>query len=214
MSGVLKKNICPPLCWLPLVTPLIFIPPYYTPWLSLSHIFEPFGYHSYISFPLLRPFYIFLNPLATTLTSLFPYYTPFTFFLNPLATTLTSLFPYYTPFTYCWTQVQRAGTIRSSLDKSHICLSQTSHWEIWWQRCSFNLQACRKTKQARSTCVVASLLGMHGTENLVWANDLLKGDQDTANMIWSMSHQKISMKKHKIQRPQLSDLAQIPDHLN
>ena len=75
-----KKNICPPLCWLPLVTPLIFIHPYYTPWLSLSHIFEPFGYHSYISFPLLRPFYILLNPLATTLTSLFPYYTPFTYF--------------------------------------------------------------------------------------------------------------------------------------
>ena len=40
------------------------------------------------------------------------------------------------------------------------------------------------------------------TENLVWANDLLKGDQDTANMIWSMSHQKkTSMKKQKIQRP-------------
>ena len=72
---------------------------------------------------------------------------------------------------------------------------------IWWQRCSFNLQACRTTKQARSTCVVANLLGMHGTENLVWANDLLKGDQDTANMIWSTSHQKISMKKQKIQRP-------------
>ena len=35
------------------------------------------------------------------------------------------------------------------------------------EMCSFNLQACRKTKQARSTCVVASLLGMHGTENLV-----------------------------------------------
>ena len=61
---------------------------------------------------------------------------------------------------------------------------------LWWQRCSFNLQACRKTKQARSTCVVANLLGMQGTENLVWANDLLKGDQDTANMISSMSHQK------------------------
>ena len=85
---------------------------------------------------------------------------------------------------------------------------------LWWQRCSFNLQACRETKQARSTCVVANLLGMQGTENLVWANDLLKGDQDTANMIWSMSHQKISVEKHKIQRPQLSDLAQIPDHFN
>ena len=54
---------------------------------------------------------------------------------------------------------------------------------LWWQRCSFNLQARRKTKQARSTCVVANLLGMQGTENLVWANDLLKGDQDTANMM-------------------------------
>ena len=72
---------------------------------------------------------------------------------------------------------------------------------LWWQRCSFNLQACRKTKQARSTCVVANLLGMQGTENLVWANDFLKGDQDTANMIFSMFHQKISMKKQKIQRP-------------
>ena len=61
---------------------------------------------------------------------------------------------------------------------------------LWWQRCSFNLQACRITKQARSTCVVANLLGMQSTENLVWANDLLKGDQDTANMISSMFHQK------------------------
>ena len=61
---------------------------------------------------------------------------------------------------------------------------------LWWPRCRFNLQTCRKTKQARSTCVVANLLGMQGTENLVWANDLLKGDQDTANMISSMSHQK------------------------
>ena len=46
-----NKNICPPLCWLPLVKPLNF-PIYYI----------PLGYH----------FYIFLNPLATTLTSLFP----------------------------------------------------------------------------------------------------------------------------------------------
>ena len=199
MSGVKKqKNLSTPLLVTTCYTPDIYSPILYslaiaftyfwTLWLPLLHLFspftpllhKPFGYHSYIPFPLLHPFYIFLNPLATTLTS---------------------LFPYYTPFTYCWTQVQRAGTIRSSFDKSHICLSQTSHWEIWWQRCSFNLQACRKIKQARSTCVVASLLGMHGTENLVWANDLLKGDQDTANMIWSMSHQKISMKKQKIQRP-------------
>ena len=68
---------------------------------------------------------------------------------------------------------------------------------LWWQRCSFNLQACRKTKQARSTCVVANLLGMQGTENLVWANDLLKGDKDTANMISSMSHQKNINEKAK-----------------
>ena len=66
-----------------------------------------------------------------------------------------------------------------------------------------NTQACRKTKQARSTCVVANLLGMQGTENLVWANDLLKGDQDTANMILSMFHQKkkYQWKSKKIQRP-------------
>ena len=97
MSGV-KKNICPPLCWLPLVTPLIFphilyslaititFTYFWTLWLPLLHLFspftpllhivQPFGYHSYIPFPLLHPFYIFLNPLATTLTSLFSYITP------------------------------------------------------------------------------------------------------------------------------------------
>ena len=34
-------------------------------------------------------------------------------------------------------------------------------------------------------------------KTLVWASDLHKGDQDTANMVWSISHQKISMKKPK-----------------
>ena len=72
-----------------------YSPIYYTPWLSLSllHIFEPFGYHSYISFPL-------FHPLATTHSSLFPYYTPFTYF-GPFG--YHSYIPfllYYTPFTY------------------------------------------------------------------------------------------------------------------
>ena len=118
-----KKNICPPLCWLPPVTPLKF-PIYYTLWLLI--------------------------------------------------------------FTYVWTLW---------LPLLHLFSP------LWWQRCSFNLQACRITKQARSTCLVANLLGTQSTENLVWANDLLKGDQDTANMISSMFHQKTSMKKQKIQRP-------------
>ena len=65
----------------------------------------------------------------------------------------------------------------------YISLRLLVCWLTW-------LVAKKKTKQARSTCVVANLLGMQGTENLVWANDLLKGDQDTANMISSMSHQK------------------------
>ena len=256
-----KKNICPPLCWLPLVTPLIFphilyslaititFTYFWTLWLPLLHLFspftpllhivQPFGYHSYIPFPLLHPFYIFLNPLATTLTSLFSYITPLWHVvwhiwkvfshapriqvfvgltLNRIISirkssywiTISSQVPLFhiccleSPVgkkLECFAQVQRAGTIWSSLDNSHIFLSQTSHREIWLQRCSFNLQACRKTKQARSTCVVANLLGMQGTENLAWANDLLKGDQDTANMISSMFHQKTSMKKQKIQRP-------------
>ena len=47
-------------------------------------------------------------------------------------------------------------------------------------------------------------------KNLVWANDLPKGDQDTANMISSMSHQK-TMKEQKIQRPLIKVAAFIKD---
>ena len=100
-----KKNICPPLCCLPLVTPLIFphilyslaititFTYFWTLWLPLAHLFSPFtpllhivqplGYHSYIPFPLLHPFYIFLSPLATTLTSLFSYITPLWHIVEP-----------------------------------------------------------------------------------------------------------------------------------
>ena len=103
MSGV-KKTSVHPFVGYHLLHPW-YSPIYYTPWLSLSllHIFEPFGYHLHISFPLLHPFYILFNPLATTHTSLSPT-TPLLHIFEPFG--YHSYIPfllYYTPLTYCWT---------------------------------------------------------------------------------------------------------------
>ena len=51
--------------------------------------------HPFVGYHLLHPWYLFPHII------LLGYH--FHIFLNPLATTLTSLFPFYAPFTYCWT---------------------------------------------------------------------------------------------------------------
>ena len=106
MSGV-KKHLSTPLlvttCYTPDIPPYIIL----------------LGYHYH--------FYIFLNPLATTLTSLFPCYTPFTYcstlwlpLIHPFSPTtpLLHIFEpfgchsyipfllYYTPLTYCLTYLK------------------------------------------------------------------------------------------------------------
>ena len=86
MSGVLKKHLSTPLlvttCYTPDIPPYIIL----------------LGYHYH--------FYIFLNPLATTLTSLFPFCTPFTYcstlwlpLIHPFSPT-TPLLHIFEPFGY------------------------------------------------------------------------------------------------------------------
>ena len=94
-----KKHLSTPLLVTTCYTPDIYSPILYSLAITFTYFWTLWlADHSYISFPLLRPFYIFLNPLATTLTSLFPYYTPFTFIFEPFGYHSYIPFPLLHPF--------------------------------------------------------------------------------------------------------------------
>ena len=57
--------------------------------------FKKTSVHPFVGYHLLHPWYLFPHIILLGYR--------FHIFLNPLATTLTSLFPFYAPFTYCWT---------------------------------------------------------------------------------------------------------------